>query len=207
MTKRKIKKNKIQFDRCRSVQIINGYMTCSCGDTQQYLMPCRHMCAVIKEKEYLVPQFYHVRWYKTFEYYYLQDFSTNMIPTLNQKLHSIQESSINNDFSKVNGQYKGVYCVGTKFYEDIQRNYKFNNDEVFQLMNVVKTTSLKHPVITGTINATNNLLPQTNSVECIEGDSNSFSETNQLHCFGVSSQTDFQFSQQREDMVENDTNN
>ena len=44
-------KSPVKFDRCRFVQIVNGYMTCSCGDTQQYLMPCRHICAVIKEKK------------------------------------------------------------------------------------------------------------------------------------------------------------
>ena len=207
-TKDKGRKHSIKFDRCRSVQIINGYMNCSCGDTQQYLMPCRHMCAVIKEKEYLVPQLYHVRWYKTFEYYYLQEFSKNMIPTLNQKLQNIQDHSINNDFSKINGQYKGVYCLGTKFYEDIERNYKFSNDEVFQLMNSVKTTSLKMAVVKGSITAPNDLSLENNSGESIVEDSNLFSKTNNtLDDFGVSSQTDFQFSQQRENMVEDETNN
>ena len=43
----------LYFTRVRLVQIIDGFMDCTCGDVQQYLMPCRHIFAVIKKKEYI----------------------------------------------------------------------------------------------------------------------------------------------------------
>ena len=40
-------KDQVLFDRCREVTIRNGVMNCDCGRTQQFLMPCSHICAVI----------------------------------------------------------------------------------------------------------------------------------------------------------------
>ena len=36
------------YDRVRHVGIdCNGFMSCSCGKVQMYLMPCQHICAII----------------------------------------------------------------------------------------------------------------------------------------------------------------
>ena len=193
----------LKFERCRLVQIINGYMTCTCGDTQQYLMPCRHMCSVIKEKKYLVSQFYDIRWFKTFGYYYLQSFSPEMIPTLNEKLINIHMHSIKNDYSKINGQYKGIYCYGTAFYNDVEKNYEYKEDDIFKKMQCIRSKSLTRAVIQGSIkNGEIEMFDNSQGrIENMEDGNNLIGEyNNQVDEFASQSQTEFQFSQQRQEM-------
>ena len=40
----------VTADSDRTVTIVNGIMKCDCGRTQQFLMPCTHICAVIKKR-------------------------------------------------------------------------------------------------------------------------------------------------------------
>ena len=94
-SKKEIESSPIKFDRCRLVTITNGHMSCSCGNTQQYLMPCRHICAVIREKKYMVPELYNIRWFKTFAYYFLQEYSHELIPTVLPKMTNIFKMSQN----------------------------------------------------------------------------------------------------------------
>ena len=69
----------IKYDRVRTVIIDNqGYMSCSCGYVQRMLMPCWHICAIIDKREYYIPSMFHVRWYKTFSYYYRPITNENM---------------------------------------------------------------------------------------------------------------------------------
>ena len=193
-------KSPVKFDRCRFVQIVNGYMTCSCGDTQQYLMPCRHICAVIKEKKYLEASFYNIRWYKTFAYYYLQKFSSEIIPTLNQKIAQIHEVSIKKDFSKINGNYKGVYVVGSKFYEDIDEIYNYTEDDVLRYMILIRNKSLSQAVLRGSLK--NTTLPSIQTEQEISGKEDTTTNTSEIEIneFASQSQTEYQFSQQRNEM-------
>ena len=54
--------SKVRFDRVRIVVIdVNGYMSCSCGHVQRFLLPCRHICAVLGYIEYYKPSLFHIR--------------------------------------------------------------------------------------------------------------------------------------------------
>ena len=54
--------NNIKFDRVRIVLLdVNQFMSCSCGYVQRYFMPCRHICAVLKDIKYYDPAFFHIR--------------------------------------------------------------------------------------------------------------------------------------------------
>ena len=44
--------SKLLYDRVRLVSIdTDGFMSCSCGKVQIYLMPCRHLCVIISFKK------------------------------------------------------------------------------------------------------------------------------------------------------------
>ena len=76
------------YDRVRVVGIdMEGCMSCSCGYVQRMLMPCRHICAVIKKPEYYVPSLFHVRWHKLYGYYYNNLFDKEICEK--QRLHCI----------------------------------------------------------------------------------------------------------------------
>ena len=206
-SKKQNESSPIKFDRCRLVSIVNGYMSCSCGDTQQYLMPCRHICAVINKKEYMTPELYNIRWYKTFAYYFLQDFSKDLVPTLLPTMTSIFNDSKSIDFSPITGRYKGIYIKDTQFYKEIDKNYSFQEDDVLSVMKSVRSMSLTSAVLRGSItissikkNYTSQLsLPNTDVIN-----TNPIKET--IEEFAINSQTEIQLSQQRQDMS-NDTDN
>ena len=53
-------KPKLKFTRVRSIQIENGYMSCTCGYEKRFLMPCCHMCAIISNPLYYTPTMFNV---------------------------------------------------------------------------------------------------------------------------------------------------
>ena len=109
-------KDQVLFTRCRKVTIINGIMNCDCGRTQQFLMPCTHICAVINKKDYMDPSFYHVRWYKTFAYYWKRNFSTTMAPNVLSAL-DLRFHADNNLFCNVTGVFKGISVKNSQFLQ------------------------------------------------------------------------------------------
>ena len=64
-----ISTNQLFFDRRRTITIHDGYMPCSCGGVQRYLMPYRHVCDVICNREYYEPSIFHIGWHKLYNYY------------------------------------------------------------------------------------------------------------------------------------------
>ena len=67
--------SKLLYDRVRIVSIdCEGFMSCSCGYVQMYLMPCQHICAVIDDKQLYAPSMFHIRWHKLFNYYHGNNF-------------------------------------------------------------------------------------------------------------------------------------
>ena len=45
--------SRLIYDRIRIVSIdSDGFMSCSCVKVQMYLMPCRHVCAIISIENY-----------------------------------------------------------------------------------------------------------------------------------------------------------
>ena len=59
------------FIRVRKVTLSkNGFMNCDCGKTGEFLLPCAHICSVVKEDKYFTPDTFHVRWHHHFSYAY-----------------------------------------------------------------------------------------------------------------------------------------
>jgi hypothetical protein len=76
-----------QYYRVRKVSIdCDGFMSCTCSYTYNYLAPCRHMMAVFQTSDYVVPSLYHLRWWEIFNYYYLTDFGKNQLPEVHANL-------------------------------------------------------------------------------------------------------------------------
>ena len=146
-SKKEIESSPIKFDRCRLVTIDNGHMSCSCGNTQQYLMLCRHICAVIREKKYMVPELYHIRWFKTFGYFFLHEYSHELVPHVLPTMTSIFNETKQNHFCKLTGRYKGPYVKDTQFYKDIDINYEVNHDDTYAFMNAVRSKSITNAVV------------------------------------------------------------
>jgi hypothetical protein len=72
-----------RYLRVRKVHIDqNGFMTCSCPYSYQYLAPCKHMMVVLESTEAVVPELFHLRWWQVFNYYYLTDFGKSNLPEL-----------------------------------------------------------------------------------------------------------------------------
>ena len=54
--------SKVRFDRVCIVLIdVNGFMSCSCGHVQRFLLSCRQICAVLGYIEYYEPSLFHIR--------------------------------------------------------------------------------------------------------------------------------------------------
>ena len=141
----------VMFDRCRKVTVRNGLMDCDCGRTQQFLMPCSHICAVIAKKEYMDPRFYHIRWYKTFAYYWKQPYSNNLAPNVKDALNQRFEAD-KSLFCKVTGKFLGIDVRNSLFFESIKDNYSVEcNDEITQWMKIIREKTLEGAVPKGTI--------------------------------------------------------
>ena len=68
----------IVFQRVRKVIIdVEGFMSCSCGYVQRMMMPCCHICSIIDNSLLYVPSMFHIRWHKSYYYYY-----RHLIPNL-----------------------------------------------------------------------------------------------------------------------------
>ena len=143
--------DQVKFARCRTVTIVNGIMNCDCGRTQQFLMPCTHICAVIKKKEYMDPSFYHVRWYKTFMYYWKRKFSKDMAPNvlaaLDHRFHADKRL-----FSSETGKYMGINVKGSQFFNNVHNEYtEIMNDDETVWMKSIKHETEYHAIPQGTI--------------------------------------------------------
>ena len=68
-----------KFDKVHVVSINGQFISCSCGYVNQYLSPCRHVMAVLKEEQNLTYTLYHYTWWKQYDYFYLKIFTENSI--------------------------------------------------------------------------------------------------------------------------------
>ena len=94
----------------------------------------------------------------------------------------------------------------TQFYKDIDVNYQFIDDEIFSLMKAVRSMSMTQAVIHNSV--TQSSSPDMNNsrndvVEYDEIDTNCHYEN--VAEFAVNSQTELQFSQQRENISDTDS--
>ena len=117
--------NNVKFDRVRIVSLDNHqFMSCSCGYVQRYFMPCRHICAVLNDIKYYDPAFFHIRWHKSFNYYYGNAFSKTLAPRINDTLNQTLDETRATSY-RDSGTYKGVYMKHSQFIHDLP---EFFND-------------------------------------------------------------------------------
>ena len=89
----------IRFDRVIVVQIDeHEFISCSCGYCQRFLLPCFHVCAVLKDIKYYEPSLFHLRWYKSVSYYYAHDFSSKIAPQTNEALKTMLDETCSSHY-------------------------------------------------------------------------------------------------------------
>lgn len=104
-----------RFMRVRKVLLDkDGFMNCSCGRTNEYLLPCVHICKVVDKEEYFGPEQFHVRWHKDYNYYYKTDFGVlsyeKKVSLMDELLKETRSRHYNSD-----GQYRGCYFKSSSF--------------------------------------------------------------------------------------------
>ena len=126
-----------QFDKVHVVSINGQFISCSCGYVNQYLSPCRHVMAVLREEQNLTYTLYHYRWWKQYDYFYLKNFTENSIMqdpaivALEKKLNKWISFTVSNGFYE-NGEYKGCY-LEQKVVDDLTRMH-IEEDDVYETM-------------------------------------------------------------------------
>ena len=114
------------FVRSRKITLdAEGFMNCSCGRTREYLMPCVHICAVVKEEKYFVPDVFHIRWAKEYSYFFGKDADSNN-KEKSEKMHSIIKKTRLNNYK--NGMYRGIDLSASSFLVDLG-SYVMNEEE------------------------------------------------------------------------------
>ena len=126
-----------KFDKVHVVSINGQFISCSCGYVNQYLSPCRHVMAVLREEQNLTYTLYHYRWWKQYDYFYLKNFTENSIMqdpaivALEKKLNKWISFTVSNGFYE-NGEYKGCY-LEQKVVDDLTRMH-IEEDDVYETM-------------------------------------------------------------------------
>lgn len=194
------------YDRVRHVVIdSDGFMSCSCGKVQMYLMPCQHICAIISQKKYYVPSMFHIRWHKMYNYYHGNSFGNGLATHSMRTIDNIVTWTKENCYRQ-SGSYKGVYVQESDFFKDLLdfNSLKRNGDIlVYNLMNkIVSETNRGHPVLKDSIPL--NVVEEMNAVsEYDDIDSTMDTKIDEMDNMGGSSQVECQLSQHREEIDNN----
>ena len=143
------------YDRVRIVSIdSDGFMSCSCGKVQMYLMPCQHICAIISLKKYYVPSMFHIRWHKLYNYYHGNSFGVKLATHITGTIDNIVCWTRNNCYRQ-SGSYKGVYIKDTEFFKELKEFNTLKSDSnnlVYNLMTkIVNQTNRGNPVLNDSI--------------------------------------------------------
>ena len=109
-----------KFKRVRKVKMDDqGFMNCSCGRTNEYLLPCSHICSVVKQEGYFGPDQFHIRWHKDFCYYFGTDFGTKLNSSKIDLLGEMLAETRKNHFN-VLGEYRGCFFGRSIFLAEIR---------------------------------------------------------------------------------------
>ena len=81
-------------------------------------MPCRHICAIIEDKEFHVPSMFYILWHKLSNYYHSDSFEMKLAT------HSTATTSNNASWNKDNcflksDSYKGVYIKDSLYFNQL----------------------------------------------------------------------------------------
>ena len=194
------------YDRVRHVGIdSDGFMSCSCGKVQMYLMPCQHICAIIAEKKYYVPSMFHIRWHKMFNYYHGNSFGNGLATHSTRTIDNIVSWTKANCYRQ-SGSYKGVYVENSDFFTELlDFNLLKTNDDILvsNLMNkIISETNRGHPVLKDSIPL--NVLEEMNAVTQYDDiDSTMDMKIDEMDNMGGSSQVECYLSQHREEIDDN----
>lgn len=94
-------------DRVRRVhETSDGFLNCTCGETGECLLPCRHVCRIIDDVDDFTSEMFHIRWHKLYAYSISNKYESmfkNTQPVLRKNLKETRETHYNND-----GTCKGV---------------------------------------------------------------------------------------------------
>ena len=126
-----------KFDKVHVVTIVDQFISCSCGYVNQYMCPCHHVLAVLKDEENLSYTLYHYRWWKQYDYFYLRRCTENTlkddpaIVAMNKKMKAWISFTVSNAFYD-NGEYKGCYLESRVLEELLSRD--FDEDDVLNTM-------------------------------------------------------------------------
>ena len=94
----------------------------------------------------------------------------------------------------------------TQFYKDIDVNYQFVNDDIFSFMKAVKSLSMTQAVIHNSVTQSSSPPMNNNTTHVAEYDEiDTSSQYESVSEFAVNSQTELQFSQQRENISDTDS--
>jgi len=200
----------IKFDRVRVVQIdANQFMSCSCGYCQRFLLPCRHVCAVLKDLKYYEPSLFHIRWHKSFNYYYGNEFASKIAPDTDRVLKTMLDDTREHHYRE-SGKYKGVPLSNSQFINDLPEffherlNKSYDDNAIIDLMHsILLYTNTKGPLVKNSIqlqddNNEDMIDNEANDDDFITHEDDSDDSMNVLTTnFGGSSQTETQLSTAR----------
>jgi len=199
--------NNIKFDRVRIVLLDdNQFMSCSCGYVQRYLIPCCHVCAVLEDIKYYDPSLFHIRWHKSFNYFYGNSFSPNIAPRTNDILNRVLDDTRATSYSD-SGKYKGVPLMNSNFIKDLpvfvheRLDKNIEEHSIIDLMiKILEHTNTHGPVLKDSIQLCDQTSNDESNTDCIFINNGDESDDNIDGCtahFGGSSQTETQLSTAR----------
>lgn len=139
--------------------ITNGYMSCTCGYKKRFLMPCRHMCAIINDPKKYTPNLFHIRWYMTYNYYFKRPFAQQKVPGVAAALTEMHETTLKTGFNPSTGEYRGVPVTNTLFLQSLppfeenleETTSKTSKLETYEFMKRIYDETIVKPVVRGTI--------------------------------------------------------
>jgi hypothetical protein len=151
------------FIRVRLIRMDeHGFLNCSCGKTGEYLLPCQHICSVVKEDKYFTPDMFHVRWHKHFCYVHGNSFGKGILPEEIEVIRDLFQDIRTNHYDS-NGLYKGVPMKKNGFLSSLPPfTGKDEKDKKLKFMEYVLKTSILTPVQSHITSFGNYLLESSN---------------------------------------------
>ena len=187
----------------------NNFLVCSCGYCHQYLIPCKHICAVVKDVKHFTPKSFHMRWWKHFNYFFGKSYGATHAPkTVELMKRYFTEMKLNNFDS--NGNYLGVNMNGSSFLQrdtskDMEEYMCENHAMYDEYMKFILDKSIIGVVLLGSYTLsdfkTKKEVEEANNREC-DGDGGVFSVLNEEVSFNLNGESISQLSQTRCDVDE-----
>ena len=192
------------FIHLHEVTIDGSFITCSCGYVNQYLSPCRHVMAVIKDKQNLSHELVHYRWWKQFEYYYRRDFANDEIlsrPEIKAMRDKMEQwvSFIDDNAFDVDGNFRGCYLSDDNLKRI--RMTEYLNDTIFSLMKRFKLRISRYGALVKENVSIEELLNGTHRTKYAEENQAADINPNEVDGFSGDMSMDISLSQQETDKV------